>query len=265
MVASTYTTIGLGIGEGVAEITLNRPEAANALNAEMGRELHDAVLRCDADDAVRAVIITGSGRFFCAGGDLKDFAAQGDDLPRYVKESAGIFHAAISRLNRMDAPVIMAINGTAAGAGFSFALAGDIAVCVDTATFTMAYTRAGLTPDGSSSYFLPRIVGLRRAKELTLTNRRLTAQEALAWGIVNQVVPDTELMPTARALATELAQGPTLAFGMSKRLLDSGLIQSLETAMEDEAQTIAAAMRTEDGRGGIAAFIDKRTPQFNGR
>ena len=265
MTTATYSTLGLDLQEGVAEITLNRPEAANALNAEMARELHDAVLHCDADDTVRAVVITGSGRFFCAGGDLKSFAAQGDDLPRHLKQVTADFHAAVSRLNRMDAPVIMAVNGAAAGAGFSLALAGDILICAESATFTMAYTRVGLTPDGSSSYFLPRTVGLRRAKELTLTNRTLSAQEALDWGIVNQVVPDAEVLSTARALAAKLAQGPTLAFGMAKRLLDSGFNQSLETAMEDEAQMIAAAARTEDGRGGIAAFLEKRRPEFHRR
>lgn len=262
MTIAAYSTLGLEIHDGVAEITLNRPEAANALNAELARELHDAVLRCEADHAVRAVIITGSGRFFCAGGDLKSFAAQGDDLPRYIMQVTADFHAAISRLNRMDAPVIMAVNGTAAGAGFSFAIAGDLAVAAESAKFTMAYTRAGLTPDGSSSYFLPRLVGLRRAKELTLTNRTLSAAEALEWGLVNQVVADAEVLSTARTLAAELAQGATLALGAAKRLLDSGLNTSLETAMEDESQAIAAMARTEDGRGGIAAFLEKRQPHF---
>ena len=265
MVATSYTTLALDVRDGVAEITLNRPEAANALDAGMGRELHDAVLRCDADDAVRALIITGSGRFFCAGGDLKSFAAQGDDLPRHLKQVTADFHAAVSRLNRMDAPVLMAINGVAAGAGFSFALAGDLALAAESARFAMAYTRAGLTPDGSSTYFLPRLVGLRRAKELTLTNRTLSAAEALAWGLVNQVVPDAELLPAARALASELATGATLALGAAKRLLDSGLNATLETAMEDEAQTIAAMARTEDGREGMQAFLEKRPASFRRR
>ena len=265
MTTTSFSTIALEVREGVAEITLNRPEAANVLNAEMGRELHDAVLRCDAHDAVRAVLITGSGRFFCAGGDLKSFAAQGDDLPRHLKQVTADFHAAVSRLNRMDAPVVMAINGVAAGAGFSFALAGDLAIAAESARFTMAYTRAGLTPDGSSTYFLPRLVGLRRAKELTLTNRTLSAQEALAWGIVNQVVADAELIATARALAADLAGGATLALGAAKRLLDDGLNSTLETAMEDEAQAISAMARTEDGRGGIRAFLEKRLPEFRRR
>jgi 2-(1,2-epoxy-1,2-dihydrophenyl)acetyl-CoA isomerase len=265
MTTATYTTITLDLRDGVAEITLNRPEAANALDATMARELHDAALRCDADAAVRAVVITGSGRFFCAGGDLKSFASQGEELPRHLKQVTADFHAAVSRLNRMDAPVIMAVNGVAAGAGFSFALAGDLAIAAESARFTMAYTRAGLTPDGSSTYFLPRVVGLRRAKELTLTNRTLSAADALAWGIVNQVVSDADLMETARALARELAAGATLALGAAKRLLDGGLNATLETAMEDEAQTISALSRTEDGREGIQAFLEKRAPVFRRR
>jgi 2-(1,2-epoxy-1,2-dihydrophenyl)acetyl-CoA isomerase len=260
-----YSTILFDVQNGVAEITLNRPEAANALTGTMAQELENASLRCDSDESVRAVIVTGAGRFFFAGGDLKDFAAQGDQMPRYLKQTASVFHLAISRFNRMDAPVIMAVNGMAAGAGFSFALCGDLAIAAESARFTMAYTRSGLTPDGSSTYFLPRIVGLRRAKELTLTNRMLSAQEALEWGIVNRVVPDAELMPQARALAAELAHGATLAFGAAKRLLDSGLNSTLETAMEDESQMIAAMAATEDGRGGIQAFIEKRSPTFNRR
>lgn len=265
MAAVHYSTINLDVRDSVAEITLNRPESANALTYDLAHELHSAVLACDADPAIRALIITGSGRFFCAGGDLKDFAAKGDDMPRYLKQVTAEFHMAISRLNRMDAPVIMAVNGVAAGAGFSLALAGDLAIAAESVRFTMAYTRAGLSPDGSSTYFLPRLVGLRRAKELTLTNRTLTAQEALDWGIVNRVVPDSDLMDAARTLAAELAGGATLALGMAKRLLDSGLNASLETAMEDEAQMVAAAARTEDGRGGIAAFIEKRQPEFKRR
>jgi len=262
MTTRNYGTILFDLTDGVAEITLNRPEAANALTLEMATDLEHAALRCDADATVRAVIVTGAGRFFFAGGDLKDFAAQGDHMPRYLKQAASTFHLAISRFNRMDAPVIMAVNGMAAGAGFSFALSGDLCLAAESARFTMAYTRAGLTPDGSSSYFLPRTVGLRRAKELTLTNRMLTAREALDWGIVNRVLPDAELMPAARTLAAELAQGPTLAFGATKRLLDDGLNSTLETAMEDESHAIAAMAKTADGREGIQAFIQKRAPAF---
>lgn len=265
MTTATYTTILLDVRDGVAELTLNRPESANALNAEMARELHEAVLRCEADDAVRAVLIMGTGRFFCAGGDLKSFVARGADLPRHMKAMTTDLHGAISRMNRMDAPVVIAVNGVAAGAGFSLALSGDLALAAESARFTMAYTRAGLTPDGSSTYFLPRIIGLRRAKELTLTNRTLSAEEALEWGIVNQVVPDAELPETARTLARELAGGATIALGAAKRLLDGGFNDTLESAMEDEAQAVSAMARTEDGREGMQAFLEKRAAVFRRR
>jgi 2-(1,2-epoxy-1,2-dihydrophenyl)acetyl-CoA isomerase len=264
MTPTEYRTLLLDVQDGVGEITLNRPDAANALNLDLARELHDAVLRLDADSAVRAAIITGSGRFFCAGGDLKDFSAQGGDMPRYLKMVAGELHMAISRFNRMDAPVVIAVNGAAAGAGFSLALAGDFAIAGESVKLTMAYTRAGLTPDGSSTYFLPRLVGPRRARELVLTNRTLTAAEALDWGLITRVVPDAEVLDAARALAQELAHGPTRAYGLAKRLLDGSLNASLETAMEDEAQAIAAAARTADAREGMRAFIEKRQPTFKG-
>lgn len=259
-----YSAIRYGVREGVAEVTLHRPEAANAIDATLAYELHQVALRCDADPAVRAVLITGTGRFFCAGGDLRAFAARGDDLPRFLKSVTGDLHLAISRFHRMDAPVIMAVNGPAAGAGFSLAMAGNLALCATSASFTMAYTRAGLTPDGSSTYFLPRIVGVRRATWLTLTNATLTAADALDWGIVQQVVPDADLLDTARALASQLAQGPTHAFGVATRLLDDGLNATLETAMEDEAQAIAAISRTADAQEGIAAFLEKRVPRYRG-
>jgi 2-(1,2-epoxy-1,2-dihydrophenyl)acetyl-CoA isomerase len=259
-----YRTLLFDVRDGVARITINRPEAANSLNAEAFQDFMHAVLRCDADPAIRAVLITGQGRMFCTGGDLKSFAAQGDRLPAHLKEMTTYFHAAISRMTRMDAPVVAAVNGAAAGAGMSLACACDLVLAGESARFTMAYTRAGLTPDGSSTYFLPRLVGLRRALELTLTNRTLTAAEAQEWGIVTRVVPDAALMDEAQALAAQLAAGPTRALGAAKRLLQSGWAESLETQMEHEAQTIAAMAGTADGREGIDAFLEKRTPAFRG-
>src|ERR671937_1539617 len=202
----------------VATITLNRPDAYNALNLALGRELFHAVLDVDDDPDVRCVVITGAGRAFCAGGDVKDFA---DNLPRIgvlVKELTTYLHGAVSRLARSDKPVIMAVNGVAAGGGLSFALGGDLVVAAESARFTMAYSKIAATPDGSSSYFLPRLVGLRRALELYFTNRVLSAREAYEWGLVTRVVPDAELTTAVRALARELAKGPTKAFGGDKRL-----------------------------------------------
>ncbi len=172
----------------VARITLNRPDAANALNLEMGRDLMHASIRAGEDPAVRAVILTGAGKMFSGGGDLTSFAAQEDRLLAHLKEVALYLHAAISRFVRMDAPVIAAVNGSAGGAGMSLCLFADLVIAAESAKFTLAYTRAGLSPDGGSTYFLPRIIGVRRALELALTNRALSAREAMDWGIVTKVV-----------------------------------------------------------------------------
>jgi 2-(1,2-epoxy-1,2-dihydrophenyl)acetyl-CoA isomerase len=260
-----YEHVILDRADQVATITLNRPDAYNALNLGLGRDLFHAVLEVDEDPDVRCVVITGAGRAFCAGGDVKDFA---DNLPRIgvlVKELTTYLHGAVSRLARSDKPVIMAVNGVAAGGGLSFALGGDLVVAAESARFTMAYSKIAATPDGSSSYYLPRLVGLRRAMELYFTNRVLSAREALEWGLVTRVVPDAELTTAVRALARELAQGPTRAFGGAKRLFHQSTWESLETQMELEAQAIAASGRTQDFRDGVTAFANKKTPTFHGR
>ncbi len=262
----TYQTLRVERAAGVATVTLNRPDAFNALNRSMGRELFDATLELDEDAAVRCIVITGAGKAFCAGGDVKDFA---DNLPRIgvvIKELTTYLHGAISRLARTDKPVVMAITGMAAGGGFSLALAGDLVVAADSARFLMAYTKIGATPDGSSSYYLPRLVGLRRALELYLTNRMLSAREALDWGLVTRVVPDGEFRAHVDGLARELAQGPTKAFGGAKRLFHQSTWESLETQMELEAQANAAAGHTQDFAAGVTAFAEKNPqPTFPGR
>src|SRR6058998_2278589 len=251
--------------DGVATITLNRPDAFNALTLGLGRELFHAALEVDEDPSVRCVVVTGAGKAFCAGGDVKDFA---DNLPRIgvlVKELTTYLHGAISRLCRSDKPVIMAVNGVAAGGGFSLALSGDLVVAAESAKFTMAYSRIAATPDGSSSYFLPRLVGVRRAMELYFTNRPLTAREALEWGMITRVVPDAELRAAVDTLARELAQGPSKAFSAAKRLFHQSTWESLETQMELEAQAIAASGRTEDFKAGVTAFANKKQTTFHGR
>ncbi|PIV20650.1 MAG: enoyl-CoA hydratase [Deltaproteobacteria bacterium CG_4_8_14_3_um_filter_45_9] len=260
-----FKTLLFDVRDNVAHIMLNRPEAANSINEEMGKDLMHAALRCDEDPEIRAVLITGAGRMFSGGGDLKDFSAKGNQLPYYVKEITTYLHAAISRLTRMDAPVVAAVQGAVAGAGMSIAIACDIVVAAETARFMVAYTRAGLTPDGSATYFLPRIIGLKRALELTLTNRMFSAQEALQWGLITRVVPDNELLAQARAIAVQLATGPTRAYGVSKRLLHSGWTETLETQMENESQAIANSARTADAREGITAFLEKRPAKYKGQ
>ena len=249
---------------GIATITLNRPDAANGINLQLAKELMAAASDCDNDPEVRAVIITGNGKLFCAGGDLKSMASA-DSASALLKEITFNLHGAISRLARMNAPVIIAVNGTAAGAGFSLAVAGDMVISAQSAKYTMAYTAAGLTPDGSSTYFLPRLIGLRKTQELMLTNRRLSAEQAFEWGIINRVVADDELQREAQALAEQLAKGPTIAFGVVKKLLQESFNNGLETQLDHEAKGIASMPLFEDGREGIAAFIEKRAPEFNGR
>jgi 2-(1,2-epoxy-1,2-dihydrophenyl)acetyl-CoA isomerase len=249
----------------VATITLNRPEALNALDLALGRELFHATLEVDEDPGIRCVVVTGAGTAFCAGGDVKGFA---DNLPRIgvlIKELTTYLHGAVSRLCRSDKPVIMAVNGVAAGGGFSLALSGDLVVASESARFTMAYSKIAATPDGSSSYFLPRLIGLRRAVDLYVSNRVLTAREALEWGLVTRVVADGEFKTVVDALARELAQGPTRAFGAAKRLLHQSTWESLETQMELEAQAIAASGHTRDFGVGVTAFANKQTPTFEGR
>lgn len=258
-----FSTLLFDVSDSVATITLSRPEVRNAMSSRMAQELMRAALRCDEDPSVRAVVITGSGKLFCAGGDLQEFS-DAEDLPALLKEMAGYLHLAVSRLRRMDPPVIAAVNGTAAGAGMSLACCCDLIIAAESARFMMAYTGVGLTPDGSSTYFLPRAVGLRRALDIALTNRAVSSQEAAEFGLVTRVVPDDQVMPEAQALAQKLAAGPTKALGMAKRLLESGLTESLETQMELEARGIADAARTADAREGVAAFLEKRQPQFRG-
>ncbi len=259
-----YETLTLDIAEGVATITLNRPDNANAMNKQMMYDLFAVALECDNNAAIRAVILTATGKMFCAGGDLKEVAGQGDNMPAFITELATILHAAITRFQRMDAPLIIAVNGMAAGAGLSLAAAGDMVIASDEAAFTCAYTAAGITPDGSSTYFLAKHIGLMRAKELVLTNRRLSANEALEWGLISKVVSAGQLQDEARTLATQFSTGPTKAFGGSKRLLLKAFTNPLETQLEDESVSIGNLTRGHDGREGIEAFAARRKPDFKG-
>src|SRR5438105_7774935 len=212
-----YKTLLLDRADGIATITLNRPDAYNSLTLALGHDIFDAVLEVDEDPGVRCVVLTGAGKAFCGGGDVKDFA---DSLPRVgilLKELTTFIHGAVSRLTRSPKPVLVAVNGVAAGGGLSLALSGDLVVAAESARFTMAYSKIAATPDGSSSYFLPRLVGLRRALELYLTNRVLSAREALEWGLITRVVADAELRTAVETLAHELAAGPTLAIGGAQR------------------------------------------------
>lgn len=254
-------TVLLEVRDAVAVVTLNRPEGANALGMDMGRELLAVGLRVEADPAVRAVVVTGAGRHFCFGGDLGGMAQQGAGVGGYLNELTTNIHGAITCFTRMKAPVIAAVNGTAAGGGVGLVCMADLALAGRSSRFTLAYTGVGLAPDCSTSFLLPRIIGRRRAVELFLTNRVLGAEEALAWGLVNQVVEDAELLPQALALAAKFAAGPTESYAAVKRLMDAG-DPGLESQMALEGRTIAAQALHPHGQEGVAAFLGKRRPTY---
>ena len=262
----TYKTMAFELRDNVAWITLNRPDSLNALTLDSTKELHDMANRCGSDRAIRAVVLTGAGdRAFCAGGDVVSFAEDSARIDLLLKEMTTYLHTAISRFAWMDAPLIAMVNGVAAGAGLSLVACCDLAVAADTARFTSAYTQIGLSPDGSSTYFLSRVIGTRRAAELYLTNRTLSAQEALDWGLVNQVVATNALQDTVAALASKLAQGPTRAHGGVKRLLLMASQDSLESQMERETRQIVELSQSSDGREGVRAFVERRKPTFCGQ
>jgi 2-(1,2-epoxy-1,2-dihydrophenyl)acetyl-CoA isomerase len=245
----------------VALLTLNRPDSANTLHLEIAMDLLAAAMTCGRNPAVRAVVLTGAGRHFCLGGDLRAMAERGNDADGYLRELTGYFHSAISHFVRMDAPVIAAVNGTAAGAGVGLVTMADLAVCGKGSKFSLAYTAAGLTPDAGTSFLLPRIIGFKRTMELMLLNRALTANEALEWGLVNAVADDAHVVDEALKLAERLASGATGAFGRTKRLLAAS-IAGMESQMVLESETIASQAVTAEGNEGINAFLQKRKPDF---
>lgn len=244
----------------VAVLTLNRADAANTLDLAMGRALLSAALRCEAE-GVRAVVLTGAGKAFCFGGDLRGMVSGSMPVEPYLKELTTHLHASIARFMRMDAPVVAAVNGTVAGAGVGLLAMADLAILASGAKVSLAYTGVGLTPDGGTSFLLPRAIGAKRAMELILTNRALSAAEALEWGLVNQVVADADVLGEALKLAGRLAAGPKGAFGKSKRLLAASL-GALEAQMSLESEAIAGQAATAEGREGINAFLEKRKAQY---
>ncbi|MBQ0718559.1 MAG: enoyl-CoA hydratase/isomerase family protein [Gammaproteobacteria bacterium] len=248
----------------IARITLARPEAANALNFAMGEELYQVAKICAAEPSIRAVILDAESKIFCAGGDVLTFAEAGDALPATLRQLLDTFHPAVEIFSSMNAPLIASVQGVAAGAGLSLLSSCSFVVASAKASFTMAYTGIGMTPDGSATYYLPRQIGLRRAEELMITNRRLSAAEALEWGLINQCVEPGELTTTVQSLAEKLASGPTLAFGRTRQLLMSSFDNNFSQQLEAEEKAIIAMAKTRDGLGGVAAFKAREKPQFNG-
>ena len=257
-------TLRLRIDGSIARITLRRPDSANAFNPTMAQELLQVTIACDVDPTIRVVLLDAEGKMFCAGGDLGHFAGAGNTLAPLLKRMTVDLHAAIARLARMRAPVVVAVQGAAAGAGFSLTCACDLVLAARSAKFTLAYTKAGLVPDGSSTYFLPRILGRRRALELMLLNPVLTAEDAQQWGLVTRVTDDDALATESMTLVENIAQGPTEAYAATKRLVLASPHETLESQMELEAAAITEAATGVDGQEGIAAFLEKRPPRFQG-
>ncbi len=259
-----YKNIDFDISGSIARIKLNRPEAGNTLNIDLAKELYDATVITETSKKVKSLILTANGKLFCGGGDLKFLHESKDNIKKTLLEMTHYFHGAIARMVRMAAPVIIGINGTAGGGGFSLALTGDIIYAVKDAKFTVAYTNAGLSPDGSSTYFLPRIVGLKKAKELMLTNRVLSAQEALNIGIIDKVVDSlAELEIAVNKQAEIFSSGPKNAYSDVKKLLNLSYTNGLETQMDCEGIKISDNASSLDGMEGITAFKEKRKPNFN--
>ncbi|MBT2688697.1 enoyl-CoA hydratase/isomerase family protein [Bacillus sp. ISL-47] len=252
----------LTIENNVGIVTLNRPHAGNGIDLQLAKELMDTAIICSEKEEIRTVVITGSGNKFSVGGDLKSFSSEGEEMPAHLKMVTAYLHGAVSHFARMNKPFIGAVNGVAAGAGMSLALSCDLVYAAEGSKFVMAYNKIGLTPDGSGSYFLPRAVGMKRALELMYTNRMLKAKEAEEWGIVNQVLPEEELMPAVISLAENLAKGPMNAFGATKKLFYHSLHETLESQMAMETDFLADRAKSPEGKEGISAFLEKREAEF---
>jgi 2-(1,2-epoxy-1,2-dihydrophenyl)acetyl-CoA isomerase len=245
----------------VLTITLNRPDVLNAFNAAMHQALSAALNEAKADD-VRAVVITGAGRGFCVGQDLTEFREAPGDIGERLR---GNYHPNILALRRLEKPVLAAVNGPAAGAGLSFACACDLRLAAVSATFVPAFINIGLVPDSGGTYFVRRLLGTARAFEWMTSGRRLSAVEALEWGLVSEVVEDEKLAERAAERAAELAAMPTRGVGLTKRLFDHAENATLEEQLELEAHLQTAATKTADFREGVDAFLEKREPRFEGR
>jgi len=264
--AATFASMSLILSEtaaGVCRITLNRPEKYNSVNAEMATALQSALDEAEKDEAVRCVVITGAGKGFCAGQDLgaaQDPAAL--DFAQIVEEQ---YNATIRRMRKMEKPIVAAVNGVAAGAGANIALAADIVVATDSASFVQAFSKISLIPDSGGTFFLPRLVGMARAMALTMLAEKVSATEAAAMGMIWKAFPDADFGAEVDALATRLAAMPTRALGLTKRVLNESYAHTLEEQLALEKTTQIEAGKTQDFGEGVRAFLEKRAPVFSGR
>lgn len=256
------TNVLIDQADGIARLTLNRPEQGNAIDMALAEELLAAVEAASADPSVRCVVLTGAGRMFCVGGDVGAFAAAGDEAGPFLRALANKVHEVVLALAAMAKPLVVLVNGPAAGAGLSLAAAGDIVLASDAAHFTAAYTAIGLTPDGGMSWLLPRLIGMRAAQEMILTNRRLSAEEAVTLGLVTRMVAADALEAEGAAAAARLVSAPTHALGAVRWLLMEGQTHSLAVHLDLESQTIASAAAGPEGKEGVSAFLARRKPDF---
>ena len=260
-----YANISLERANGIGWLTLSRPEALNALDKATGEELLDALEELRDDESVRAVVLTGAGRAFSAGGDLKEMARAGELPEQHFEELLATLNRTVLTLAELPKPVIAAVNGVAAGLGFNLALAADVRVAARSAEFTQAFLKIGLIPDGGGTFLLPRLVGWARAAELILTARTVSSEEALALGLVNEVVDDAEFESAVETWARRFAAAPTAAIGRVKQLLVHSVTADLKSQLRFEREMQIASGRTADFREGVSAFFEKRAPRFTGK
>jgi 2-(1,2-epoxy-1,2-dihydrophenyl)acetyl-CoA isomerase len=264
---SAFETVHYQLQDGVATLALNRPENLNAWNRQLGEDLLGALRQAAADENVRALLLTGAGRAFSSGADLKDFNTDltPDGRPDVYKTLTTRYHPIMVAIREIPKPVVAAVNGPAVGIGCSLALCADLILAAESSYFLLAFVNIGLVPDGGSSLFVPTRVGMARATELSMLGERLPAPRALEWGLINRVHPDDELMPEARALAARLAAGPTRSYAGAKRQLNSWLYSRMEHQLELEAQIQREMAASEDFLEGAMAFMQKRPPEFSGK
>ena len=260
-----YEKIRLGVDNGLATITLNAPDRLNAVSRKMIAEIKQCWEEIEADASVRAVLLTGAGRGFCAGADLADPDREAGATADAGAALEKFFNPVIRAMRTIPKPVVSAVNGVAAGVGMSFALASDIAVAAKSASFLQAFARIGLLPDGGSTWFLPRLVGEQRARALAMLAPQISAEQARDWGLIWDVVDDAALMPTAIRIARKLAEGPTLALARIKQALNESTGNDLSQQLDVEREFQSELGRSEDFKEGVAAFLAKRKADFKGK
>ncbi len=263
----SYQTVEYVLENSVATITINRPEALNALSLQLAKDLRHAIEKAATDEA-RAVVLTGSGRAFCSGGDLREMRAMGEEqgsIEAFLDEPLKALHEVIRLIRETPIPFIAAVNGVCAGAGTNFALACDLVIASDDASFNEAFVRIGLSPDCGGSFFLPRAIGEKRAAEALMTGSTITALHAAEIGMINRVVSSDQLLTESSSLAAKLAAGPTAVIGRVKRMLNASFSNDLNTQLALEAECQIESGQSPDFKEGVSAFFDKRPPQFSGK